>query len=495
MTEESRLSKLNQTALIISSIIEGLIAVGYTKEIINKTTNIPVSIAIVAITFVCLIFSWIYYLKNKASVKFKVLLGFSTVFIYALMVFNTRNDLLFIASVPILCCYIAYCETRFLMVISSVFTAINYAYIVYFYVIKKAMPSGAAVGSAAILIHAAAMTIFAVSITLSSQIMNKMNNDKLEIINLSANNTKEMFNDVLSVAKVVKENSNQVVGIIDRLDESTAYTATALDEIDKANLSNARSIESQTVQTGEIQSKIENTQNTARQMSDIANETLESISNGAKSMEQLTSQTKKMKQANETVVQCMEQLILDAGNVKEMMQSISAISSQTNLLALNASIESARAGEAGKGFAVVADQVRLLSEQTKQLTANITEVVNQLTQNAKTTQDTVNEVARVTREEENIVISTVNDFAAIENNVNNLAGNVNTVYADVDDLMLANNAIVDSINHISAVSQEVAASTTSAVEYGNESKQMAVDAKNLVNELSDAVNLLDKYNN
>jgi methyl-accepting chemotaxis protein len=59
-------------------------------------------------------------------------------------------------------------------------------------------------------------------------------------------------------------------------------------------------------------------------------------------------------------------------------EKINAIAKQTNLLALNANIKAALAGDAGTGFAVVAGEVKNLSGQTRNTTAEVSEVLSNL---------------------------------------------------------------------------------------------------------------------
>lgn len=65
----------------------------------------------------------------------------------------------------------------------------------------------------------------------------------------------------------------------------------------------------------------------------------------------------------------------DSKNVSESLSIIAEIADQTSLLALNAAIEAARAGEQGRGFAVVAEEVKSLSNRTKESASSVSSII------------------------------------------------------------------------------------------------------------------------
>ncbi len=69
---------------------------------------------------------------------------------------------------------------------------------------------------------------------------------------------------------------------------------------------------------------------------------------------------------------------------------INTISERTHVLAVNASMQAATAGEAGRGFAVVASEVQRLSDNSRQATATISQLVGNIQGDTNETLVTVN---------------------------------------------------------------------------------------------------------
>lgn len=135
----------------------------------------------------------------------------------------------------------------------------------------------------------------------------------------------------------------------------------------------------------EISSTIQNVDYGAQEVrsasNDIADEATKNLAQVNQIVERadvIQKQTIEGKRQTEAVLQdintSMSLSIENSRSVKrinELTLDVLNIPNQTNLLALNESIEAARAGESGKGFAVVAEEIRKLSEGTKENVENI----------------------------------------------------------------------------------------------------------------------------
>ncbi len=113
-------------------------------------------------------------------------------------------------------------------------------------------------------------------------------------------------------------------------------------------------------------------------MNDKIKVSVESIEHVENLVVVITEAIKEMNATGKSMKNQVKTFIETAQNVTSNISGISAIAEQTNLLALNASIEAARAGEAGKGFAVVAEEIRKLSDGTKELLDHMTQFLGEL---------------------------------------------------------------------------------------------------------------------
>lgn len=179
--------------------------------------------------------------------------------------------------------------------------------------------------------------------------------------------------------------------------------------------------------------------------------------------------------------------------VKNIADTIFAISSQTNLLALNASIESARAGEAGRGFAVVADEIRQLAEKTRLETENIAHILGELSDNATHAADAVSKSVNAAEAQDEMIGHALQAFEAMNGNVGQLISDIGEIDNMLTNLSEANNQIVENIMHLSATTEEVTASSVQAADLSVQNLENAEEAKRQLGSVLEVSHQLDKY--
>ena len=178
----------------------------------------------------------------------------------------------------------------------------------------------------------------------------RFNKDSLDRLKAEADRQDEMVDDVLQIAEQVRKDTESAMTIVNDLKESSEVVRHSVSDISDSTNQTAENIQTQTVMTQNIQENIKKTVERSEHMVRMANRSSELNAKNMEMMKELKQQADVLAETNALVAESMRQLRENVSNVKNITNTIVAISSQTNLLALNASIESARAGEAGRGF-------------------------------------------------------------------------------------------------------------------------------------------------
>ncbi len=88
-------------------------------------------------------------------------------------------------------------------------------------------------------------------------------------------------------------------------------------------------------------------------------------------IEQTATAASNINQGEQDLVQEIGAIRKASSEISNVLGFIKNIADQTKMLGLNAAIEAARAGEAGRGFGVVAEEIRKLSDQSKETASKI----------------------------------------------------------------------------------------------------------------------------
>ena len=283
------------------------------------------------------------------------------------------------------------------------------------------------------------------------------------------NAVKEKAEKQLEIAKRVNEISNsvntqfeQVRNDLDKIAEIINNTNKTIDIISDGTTSSAEQSILQSEKTTEIQTRLNNTNqstdiavNTARKLQQI-------VEKGKEESDELASQSAIVDSSALQISETIGNLVEHVSKVSDITNVIMNISSQTNLLALNASIEAARAGEAGKGFAVVANQVNMLADQSAQAAKESAALI-------ETSVQAVEKGMNIAEQTASQLEEVAENSKVITKEVTNIADTLETQTSEIKQINEGIEQINDVVQTNSATSQECAAA----------SQQMSSEAENL----------------
>jgi methyl-accepting chemotaxis protein len=434
--------------------------------------------------------AWIAFVQQKKAEKFGPFIAYTYALYYILIMLFTANTAYTLLMVPAVFVYMLHYDKK-----RSIRTGIGSAIVIFIKIIvfSTFMKDYCDVRPDELNSQIVLLVGLCASMILVPVILDMFNRDIFGAIEDKGNEQKALMQEVLEIADKVKEGAGEVDGLLNSLATSAEAVKGAVSEVSGAAETNTQEAERQSVKTKEIQNSVENTSDKAVELSEIAGEVGKEVKDGIEHVEKLKESTVVIEGVTNKVVTEMGELVNNMQEMRNFADTILSISNQTNLLALNASIESARAGEAGRGFAVVAEQIRLLSEQTKAATNRIGEMIENLTDKSRMVSDSINESVEATVEQTRLIEMVNENFTETGAKMQILEENVKTISGNIENLKSANLEIVDSISHLSASSEEIAAGSqnVTAIAVNNEEEANRAKARN--NEVMETANQLNKY--
>lgn len=178
--------------------------------------------------------------------------------------------------------------------------------------------------------------------------------DELEVLAQSFNNMIEQNQQTLMEIEMARSDSENEQAVLKNLVEGTTQSVS------------------------EIQTKSEIVSDNARIVAEAAAEATSVSSEGEQAVSESIEGVNKIKAQIESVAEKILELSSRTQAIGEITATVDDISQQSKFLAFNASIEASKAGEFGKGFAIVANEIKNLSEESKDATEKIAAILTEI---------------------------------------------------------------------------------------------------------------------
>lgn len=277
--------------------------------------------------------------------------------------------------------------------------------------------------------------------------------------NKIASSLGEIVSDINEASRMVEKGTDNLNHISDYTAKKAQLITEAVEEISLGVGEQAEDIAKMMEEVNVLSKTIEEEQEMIEGIDELTKNMDIYKEQGLNEVQGLVEKTKSNKVMVTHISDVINSTNEDAIKITNAVSMIEAIADQTSLLALNANIEAARAGVNGKGFAVVADEVRKLAEDSERFAGDIKVVTAGLLSKTESSVGIIEEMIAYLEIHDVSVNDTVGSFNGIAERILSLQENLKALMISGQAMRQKKSNIVESIENLSAISEENAATS------------------------------------
>ncbi|MCX7922748.1 MAG: methyl-accepting chemotaxis protein [Clostridia bacterium] len=307
-----------------------------------------------------------------------------------------------------------------------------------------------------------------------------------------SNNFNEMLSNISKLVSKVRHSAESVLANSHKISSSSeqSYVASeqialTIQEVAKGAASQAEEVSISVTHMNVLSDGINRVGNDMSSVFEVVSNTKKLSENALSAVHSLNTRAMETKSVSEKIVNDINSLSIDMKEIKKIVKVIVGIAEQTNLLSLNAAIEASRAGAAGKGFAVVAGEVKKLADQSKEASITISNIITKIQQKTEFTVNEANTANDIIQQQMKAVSETDKAFKTIFGSMESISKHMDAVEHSVNGMLTAKEKAIESIESISAVSQEAAATSEEVSASTQQQMACAEQLSNLAKDLNE----------
>ena len=267
-------------------------------------------------------------------------------------------------------------------------------------------------------------------------------------------------NNIININAVSKKLSD----IITNVANGTYYQSSTITDISAA--------------MNNIEEMIDTVYSTSNNTADTSKDAKAIITDSSIKVDTLNKNVNNMKNAVDSSVDSIHELIELIKDVTTSLSNIKNISTQTNLLALNASIEAARAGSVGKGFSIVANEIKNLATDSSTVATEIDSTL------AKSSQIIDNVLSRIVEVQK---ISLLGKESTID--VTTAFDDINSIFTTIDKDIDEN---LNSIHNIKGLCTDTSSGISNISDIASKNSALAQESLSITEEQTSSLDDLQE---